>query len=373
MYNEVQSIVEESSRKLLQISRPPVRFYLLADVKELPLDDPQVINTLNEMKQMPRRIRLLQTLNPDGTWPISRSRRLAEASGPGPPYGWTYITMLRNLYDLREHQVTIDEGNVRAVLEKILGWQTKEGYIPGPQTDLFPYPHYNGFALRSLAAFGMKDDPRVKRLVRWLLNTQRTDGGWLIPYLQDVRYLPQYRFMKIQTFMKAIREGGVPEYDPQQFGNIPSCIWTTMMVLRGFCRNYETAKLDTTRAAADFVLDRFFQKNYHPTFYRSADNWTRLKYPTYLGSGLLALDILTWLGYGADDKRMDKPIRWLMGMRDRDKLWSQSGRPHAEKDQWISATVLCILSRYARSIRGQPFGMASERERMRKARRTSVL
>jgi len=366
-------MVEESSRKLLQISRPSVRFYVLADTQERPLDDPQVVRAEKEIRQMPQRIKLLQTLREDGTWPISRQRRLAEAAGPGPPVGWTYITMLRNLYNLREYQVTIDEGNVRAVLEKILSWQTNEGFIPGPQTSLFPFPHYNGFALRGLLGFEMRDDPRVQRLTKWLFKTQRRDGGWVIPYLQDVRYLPQYKSMKLPAFMQMIREGRVPPYDPSQFKEIPSCIWSTMMVVRGLSIDFETGKLERTKRAADFTLDHFFKKNFHPTFLQSEDNWTKLKHPTYFGSGLLALDILTWLGYGADDERMDKPIRWLMSLRDRDKMWSHSERPHAEMDQWITAIALSILSRYARSLNGEPFGMHSEQPRLLKWNRTRPL
>jgi hypothetical protein len=373
LYQEIQGIVEESSRKLLQISRPAVRFYLLADTEERPLDDPQVVQAVDETRQMPKRNRLLRTLRADGTWPISRQRRLAESAGPGPPVGWTYITMLRNLYDLREYQVTIEEGNVRAVLEKILSWQTDEGYIPGPHTNLFPLPHYNGFALRGLLGYEMREDPRVKKLMAWLFRTQRSDGGWVIPFLQDVRYLPQYKSLKIPAFMQMIRDGRVPPYDPAQFSEVPSCIWSTVMVVRGLSIDFETGKLERTRRAAEFTLDHFFKKNYHPTFLRSADNWTKLKHPTYLGSGLLVLDILTWLGYGADDERMEKPIRWLMGMRDRDKMWSQSDRPHAEKDQWITAIALSILSRYARSLNGESFGMDSERKRLLKWNRTRPL
>ncbi len=373
LYEEIQNILEQSSRRLLQISRPNVRFYVMAGLKQLPLNDPQVLLAEREMKKMPQRARLLNSIRPDGTWPVSKQRRMEEAAGPGPPIGWTYITMLRNLYNLREYQVTVNEGNVRLVLEKILSWQTPEGYIPGPQTDLFPYPHYNGFALRGLLGFEMQDDPRVKRLLAWLLHTQRRDGGWLIPYLQDVRYLPRYRFMKIGTFLDKIRDGRVSPYDPNEYVDIPSCIWTTMMVLRGFTVNFDTAELKSAGRAADFILDHFFKRNYHPTFYRSEANWTKLKYPIYLGSGLLALDILTWLGYGAKDERMDRPIRWLMGMRDQDMMWSQSERPHAEKDQWITAISLCILSRYAKSLKGEAFGMKEEKARLAKAHRTRTL
>lgn len=365
--DEIQSIVEVGSRKLFQISNPPVRFYLLADVMERPLDDSQVVQAARECKQLPQLRKLLETLREDGTWPISEQRRLAEAAGPGPPIGWTYITMLRNLFHLRELQVRADEGHVGAVLEKILSWQTKEGYIPGPHTNLFPFPHYNGFALRGLLGFDMNDEERVQRLAKWLLKMQRPDGGWLIPYLQDVKYLPQYNSMKMSRFMDQIRVGKVGKHDPKEFEEIPSCIWSTVGVIRGLSMSFDLVKRKETMRGADFVLSHFFKKNYHPTFYRSEDNWTKLKYPTYFGSGLLALDILTWFGFGADDERMDKPIQWLMSMRHGDGLWSQTDRPHPDKDQWITEIALSILSRYMKSLRGEPFGFVDERERVNRA------
>jgi len=54
---------------------------------------------------------------------------LAEEMGPGQPVGWTYITILRNLYTLGDYCTTRKEGNVNAALEWILQWQTDEGYI----------------------------------------------------------------------------------------------------------------------------------------------------------------------------------------------------------------------------------------------------
>ncbi len=366
--DEIKDILDVGCRRLFQISSPPVRFYLLADAMGRPLDDPQVLQAVSECRQLPQRLKLLETLQADGTWPISIQRRLAEAAGPGPPVGWTYITMLRNLFHLREYQVKASEGHVRAVLEKILSWQNKEGYILGPHTDLFPFPHYNGFALRGLLGFEMNDDLRVRKLVRWLLKMQRPDGGWLIPYIQDMKYMPQYNSMKMSKFMDQIRLGKVGEYERAAYANIPSCIWSTVGVIRGLSMSFELTRSEATMRGADFVLGKFFKRNYHPTFYRSESNWTRLKYPTYFGSGLLALDILTWCGFGAGDDRMDKPIRWLMSMRHSDGLWSQSDRPHPEKDQWITEISLSILSRYLKSLKGEPFGSEEELERVKAAK-----
>ncbi len=360
LQDEIEQVVQESTRRLLQISRPPIRFYLLTDIMARPLDDPLVQKTLEECARYPPRVRMLEKLRADGTWAISRQRKFAEDAGPGPPVGWTYITMLRNLYVLREYQTAPDEGHVGACLQKILSWQTKDGYIPGPTTDAYPHPNYNGFALRMLLGYGMESEPRVQRLIKWLLAGQRDDGGWLIPYVEDMRYLPQYRFMKMGEFTEMVRQCEVEKYDPNDYRDIPSCIWTTVMVLRGMGASFKLAKTTQAKRAANFVLDRFFKKNYHPTFYRAEDNWTKLKYPTYLGSGLLALDVTTWLGFGAKDERIEKAIKWLLSLRHSDGLWSHSDRPHPEKDQWISEIALSILNRYTLSLKGEPFGWEAE-------------
>lgn len=365
--SEIRGIVEESSRRLLQISIAPVRFYLLTDVLGRDEKERLVEQTLEDCRNFPRRKKLLETMNEDGTWPISRERRLAEARGSGPPVGWTYITMLRNLYELAEYRTGIDEGYVRNSLEKILSWQTEDGFIPGPASAYFPDTHYNGYALRMLLKFGMGKDSRVRKLVSWLLKMHRPDGGWLIPYLQDLRYFAPYNSMSMPSFMNQVRKLGMKNYAPSDYYGAPSCIWTTMMVVRGFAQSFELSLLPEVKQGAEYFLDRFFMRNHYSSFYRSDENWTKLKYPTYFGSGLCALDILTWMGYGADDPRLEKPIAWLISKRMRDGLWSQSDRPHPEKDQWISEVSLSILNRYSQSLRGLPFGREAEIRIGRKA------
>jgi len=360
LLSEIDRVVQESARKLLQVSVPPVKYWLLVDTLGKDESDPLVQRTVAECMTYPPKARLLRTQREDGTWPISKVRKAEEDAGPGPPVGWTYITMLRNLFELGEYRTSSDEGYVSESLGRILSWQTKEGYIMGPTTDLFPLPHYNGYALRTLTNFGMEDDPRVQRLIRWIFKIQRSDGGWTIPYLEDVKYLPQYKQMRMQAFIDKIRSGEVQRPNPDSFEDIPSCIWTTLMVVRGMCQSYSLPERPEVRRGFDLVLNNFFKKNYHSTFQKSERNWTKLKYPTYSGSGLCALDLLTWVGYGADDPRMEKPIKWLLSARSNDGFWSQSDRPHPYKDQWITEISLSVLSRYAESIRGLPFGMRAE-------------
>lgn len=347
MLAEIRRVVDESTTKLLQLSPPPIRYYLLTDVIGRDKNDPVVQQVVKRVADYPPRIRLMDSLREDGTWPISRSRSLEEKKGPGPPIGWTFQTMLQNLYTLGDYVTKKDEGNVPAALERILSWIGEDGYILGPKTAAFPMPQYNAFALRNLLQFELDDDPRTKRLASWLMSMQREDGGWNIPYLQDVRYLPEYRLMRAGTFWDLIESDERPPYDPSDHQDVPSCIWTTMMVVRAFSWSDEMAFTRAAKRGANFFLDRFFQKNHHTSFFHSEKNWTTLKYPTSQGSGLTALDILTYMKYGPDDERMEEPIKWLMKCQSKDGIWHRTNRPHPEKDLWLTETAISILRRYA--------------------------
>jgi hypothetical protein len=347
MLAELRRVVDESIKKLLQVSPPPIRYWTLYDVLKRDPDDPLVQRVMKECILYPPRVRLLATLRDDGTWPVSRLRRTEEDAGPGPPIGWTYITMLRNIYTLGDYHVERKDGNVAAALERILGWQAPDGHIPGPSSLACPEPHYNGFAMRDLLQFGMEDDARVERLIRWQLGMQRHDGGWNIPYLQDMRYRPEYRSMRMSDFLDLVEGDDPPPHDPGEYQDIPSCIWTTMMAVRGFSWSDRMLRSKEVRAGAEFFLDRFFKRNYHSSFLQSEKNWTKLKYPTYFGSGLLALDLLTSMDFGPEDERMEKPIRWLLDARSKDGFWYRSNRPHPETDLWVTQIAITCLNRYA--------------------------
>ncbi|HIH01326.1 TPA: terpene cyclase/mutase family protein [Thermoplasmata archaeon] len=347
MLDEIRKAVEQSANKLFQVSTPPVRLWLLTDAMGKDSSDAMVQRTLRECESYPPKVRLLNSLREDGTWQISKQRKASEDIGPGPPIGWTYVTMLRNLHALGDMFTRPDEGNVETSLDRLLGWQNDEGFIPGPWSATYPMPHYNGYALRNLIQFGKEDDQRTRRLTGWLQSMQRHDGGWNIPYVQDVKYRPEYRHMKMKAFEGLLEKGEIPSYDPREHSDVPSCIWSTMMVVRGLAWSKRLRDTRELRMGADFFLDRFFKRNHHPSLLQSEKNWTRLKYPTYLGSGLCALDILTVMGYGPEDERMEKPIRWLLSERSKDGLWYRSERPHPDADLWITVTAICVLSRYA--------------------------
>lgn len=347
---ELDEAIEHSSNRLNKIAAPPIKFWLLVYVKGKDKEDREVQRVLELAEDYPPRVKMLNSLREDGTWPISKHRKMAEDSGRGPPHGWTYVTMIRNLYWLHDYCATSNDGYIGNALEKILSWQNDEGFIEGPNPDRIPRPYYNGLALSTLLKFGIPlSERRVARLFNWLMCAQRHDGGWNIPYIQDVKYLPQYRHMKMNTFIDLAQGGSVPR-DSKAFDNIPSCYWSTVGVLTGMAWSPDNPRIKEIRRGGNFVLNGFFKKNYHPSFYQSEKHWEALKYPTYFGSGYWALDSLLYLGFRAGDPRIDRLIEWLVQARKKDGFWYNKERPHELHDQWVTVTILMILRYYSNML-----------------------
>jgi hypothetical protein len=346
----LRNFVDQSSRRLLQVSIPPVRYWLLRDVMGRDESDIILRRTVEECESFPARLRLLNAIREDGTWPILKHQREQEEREGGPPMGFTYSTMLINLYKLLQMRTEVSEGKVSKSLERILGWQTEEGYIPGTWTNLFPIPYWNAFAAHDLVRFGMGEDPRVKKLVSWLLSMQRADGGWNIPYYEDVKYLPRYRRIPPEEFVKVLKEEGVDKHDPKQLQRFPSCTWSTVQVLWGLVESDEVAGSRAARRAGQFVLDRFLQRNPHPSFYPTVDHWFVFRYPPNTGGGLPALQVLTRLGFGPDNPKMDVCVRWLVDQRGEDYFWHRTQGSHPTSDQWITLIALQVLSEYLKRL-----------------------
>lgn len=350
LVDDINRAVEESANRLLQSSSPSVRFWTLKDILGHDREDTIVQRVLEECEKYPPRQQLLRKIGPDGAWPVPKSTETGNSSYSHEHGYVVHTTMLKNLLRLLHFVTDPGDPRVERSLERLLSWQTTEGYIQGPVANGLPQPHHNGHALYLLVGFFAAEDPRLNRLAEWLMLIQRKDGGWNMPYIQDVRYLPRYKDLGMSEFIELMQTKEKDRHDPRRLQEVPSCHWTTVMVLWGLNEMLWTRRSKCVGRGADFLLGRFFQKNPHPNFFESERNWLAFKYPHNKCSGLSALDVLTKAGKGPDDPRMEKPIRWLLSSRQRDGFWSESDRPHTETGQWITLTALWILSQYARKL-----------------------
>ncbi len=346
----INRIVDESSRKLLQIASPSVRYWVLTDIMQKGKEDREVQRTLDECRTYRPMLRLVESIRPDGTWPIPASQRNLAPGGLHPPSYHEHMTILKNLLSLLHYNCDHTDRRIQPVLDRLMSWQTDEGYIQGPLGHPFPQPHYNGHALCDLCGFDREYDRDVNRIAEWLYSTQRADGGWVMPYVQDVMCLPQYKDMSVEEFVQMMREGGEDVPTPDDLKGVPSCHWTTLMVLWGLMEQSWMRKDPRVRKATSFLAGRFFKKNPHANFYQSEKNWTMVKYPPNKCGGLVALYVMTKMGVGAEEPRMEEPVKWLISARYRDGFWTESNRPHTEAGQWLTLMAILALDRYAKGL-----------------------
>jgi len=347
--SEVNSIVASSSKKLLDFGIPPVRLHLLQEVMRRDREDQILQRAEAECERYRPKLSLLRGIRDDGTWLVPKKYRDRPLRPHERFQGWQYTAILKNLYKLLDYNTTRSDGKVELVLNRLLSWQTEQGYIPGDWTYAIPIPSRNGCALFELCRFGLGDDPRVGRIANWLLGIQRGDGGWITPYRQDLMYRAKYSELGVEEFLDLIAKGGIRDYNPSKFASVPSCHWTTTFVLWGLSEDKRLSESRAVKRGAELLLGRFFQKNPHPGFWPDGSDWTKLDYPPFEGRGMTALDVLTKVGYGSNDERMTGPIEWLIRAKSDDGFWRKWYKPYRESDQWITLSALRLLTRYLRN------------------------
>src|SRR5213594_1936115 len=191
---------------------------------------------------------------------------------------------------------------------------------------------FTGNALRMLARFGYRKDPRTGAAIDWLVRHQKKDGGW---------HCFRSRTGTLDCWEALAGFAALP---PET---------RTPPVLRAI-----------ERGAEFYLQRRLFREG--PTPYRP---WFRLHYPVhYYYDILVGLDVLTSLGYG-NDPRMGPALDRLEARRNRDGRWNMDalhpdtedpayqfrgpfyplglevpGRP----SRWITATALTVLKRAGR-------------------------
>ncbi len=116
-----------------------------------------------------------------------------------------------------------------------------------------------------LTRFGYADDPRVKRIFRWLVNDQKEDGGW--------------HCFKSET------------------GTL-DC-WEALAALSALPKSKRTRSINASiEKGVEFYLERALHKEgkkYEP--------WYRFHYPIhYYYDILVGLNVLTSLGFAADSR-----------------------------------------------------------------------
>lgn len=311
----------------LEAGDPSVRLRVARDLRDRPVDDPEVQDALQQIGREGWAASILALQLPEG-------QRATPGTSAAELYRPKYSATNWQLLILGELGATRQDPRVvrsaRLFLDRFSPSTGDE--LGGSESEVC----FTGNAVRTMYRLGFGDDPRVRRARDWLVAAQKPDGGW--------------------------------HCGPFDYGTLDG--WEALAAFAVLPREHRTAGIDRAiERGAEFYLERELMDegggSYPP--------WLRLHYPThYYYDVLVGLEFLTALGYG-DDRRLRRALEWLESRRRPDGRWpldavhpdlvegdrysTPSVRPPffsvglelpGQASRWITTTALTVLKRAGR-------------------------
>jgi hypothetical protein len=182
-----------------------------------------------------------------------------------------------------------------------------------------------------LIRLGYENDPRVKKALKWLVQVQNNDGGWLCPYWRA------------------------------HIKDTHSCFMGTICPLDAFSevskKNQTKEMKQTIKKGAEFFLMHHLFKADHHNFKIINSAWLKLAFPYFFYNIVRGLDILTKLGY-AHDERLNDAVKVLLQKCKKDGTWrlenAPVGRMHVnfetigKPSKWLTLIAYRILKNVQR-------------------------
>ncbi|MEM2935576.1 MAG: prenyltransferase/squalene oxidase repeat-containing protein [Candidatus Bathyarchaeia archaeon] len=183
----------------------------------------------------------------------------------------------------------------------------------------------NGAA--ALTRLGYARDDRVRRALKWLVDIQNKDGGWLCPYWRA------------------------------HIKDSHGCFYGTICSLEAFSEIpkkelTEEMKKAIEKGAEFLLMHRLFKADHH-NYRVISQSWLKLSFPWFYQYDILrGLDVLTKLGY-VKDERLNDAVEILLQKRRRDGAWILESAPigrmqtnieaKGKPSKWITLIALRVL------------------------------
>ncbi len=259
---------------LLDEKDPSVRARVLTEVLERPWDDPEVLEVAGRRGREGWAAEILALQLPAGQWD-------SPGTTPSELYRPKYIATNWRLLVLSDLGLTRTNPGVARGAELLMAAESRpDRGLGGSDSEVC----FTGNAVRMLTRFGFGDDPRVGTALTWLLDSQKSDGGW-------------------HCF-------------PSEVGTLDG--WEALAAFAAMPRSSWTDRIHrAVEAGSKFYLERGLLEEGEPYA-----PWLRLHYPVhYYYDVLVGLDVLTSLGYGKDP-RMAPALDLLESKRNPGGTWN---------------------------------------------------
>ena len=307
---------------LLDPENPAVRYVTLRDLLDRPANDPDLLLTRAAMPDYPPLSRILARQKASGYW-VKRDYYLPKH------YGTFWVLCV-----LGDLGLTAEHPEVRRSCDFMFSFQRDHGPFcrrrrvsgQGIVWDTEPGPCTHARIVRFLIQFGYRTDPRVRRAIDWLIDTQRADGMW---------------------------DCGRPTR--------PGCLRATYDVLRIAALDPETARHPAVTRGAAIICDLLMKPGM--SRYHVGIPWTTLQWPPFDYSLMGTLDSLARMGYSIDHPNIAEAVDYLLGRQSADGSWPLDHTPSrppfdpgspGEPNKWVTLESLKTLRLMLGSTSGGP-------------------
>ena len=320
---------------LLDSGNYAVKYFVRRNLFEESVED---ISSLWELKEVQK---IIKKQNSRGYWKSNSPNR---KRNPAQNYDlletYRHTNILVNMYGMNRNHPCIEKA-----AEYLFSCQTVEGDIRGIIGEQYA-PYYNGIIVSNLNNAGYTEDPRVERIMQWLLSMRQNDGGWIGGSPGCMGNYSKEEINALTTQFVGTRH----DFDRDQ----PFGYQGTGMVIRAFATHPEYCKSGDALKAAELLAGSFFKKSNH-TSYQHPDNWVRFKYPFWWTDLISALDSVSRIGLPPDHPRVAEALKWFVDNQLFSGLWNHSySKIHKyvenaktrELQLWISLAILHIFKNF---------------------------
>jgi hypothetical protein len=272
-------------------SSPWTRYRTMLDLMHKPAQNIDVCQARHDMLNHPQIQAIIQELL---TWPGYALKRHNDANH-----------LLHKLVFLADIGLTINDKPIAAIVDRILSNQSDEGPF---QIVAHLSSHYGGtdrdelvwflcdapLIVYALSCFGLKDEPRVKKALEFLIGTAR-DHGWPCKVSQN---LGKFR-------------------GPGRAGD--ACPYSTLIMLRALTRFNEYQKQPLVQTGLDAMLGLWDKrKERKPYLFAMGTDFTKLKLPFVWYDILHVLEVLTQFPQLKKDARVLAMVEMVKSKPDQD-------------------------------------------------------
>jgi hypothetical protein len=310
---------------LLEPSEPSVRYRTYTELLGVPAEEPEVAQSQKIIPNSTAVQQILESMKPEGYW-VQRNPRTHATVGDGVEYGSFATTHFCLSYLAHLGMDNLDRKVALAA----------NRYLDLIQPDGDWYKHFSclyGYNIQTFIMLGYREDKRLQRTVELLLDTVRSDGG----YLCDMH--------EAKTSRRKVK----------------SCIRGSLKALTAFCElGPQYWDHPSCKNLIGYFLNRegiFTMKDLH----RPVNNDVQMMiFPFHWRAGLVeVLYTLSRMGYGKDSRlarawnllgtKADRTGKYILDWTPTQSIWKVGKR--GQPNKWL--TLYALLAMKAMESSGQ--------------------